>query len=76
MSTKLDPIQNSDAAAASHLALICGDFNVNALPESEGVQEMILQAHPENDAYLIASAQEYEYLVKTLEGSIQGSLVD
>jgi len=30
------------------MAIICGDFNVNALEESEDVKAMLLKAHPEN----------------------------
>jgi hypothetical protein len=43
----------------NHLALICGDFNVNALEESEDIKAMLLKAHPENGRYIEAAALEY-----------------
>ena len=37
---------------ATDLVLICGDFNVNGLPESSDFKNMILKAHPDNSVYL------------------------
>jgi hypothetical protein len=60
----------------SHLALICGDFNVNVLPESEDVKRMILKGNPGNQPFIEEAAKEYEYLVKTLERGEPGTIVD
>ena len=60
----------------TELVLICGDFNVNGLPESLDVQNMILKAHPDNRVYLEAASKEYSQLVKKLERSRPGSIVD
>ena len=58
------------------MVLICGDFNVNGLPESSDFQNMILKAHPDNSVYLEAASREYSELVKKLERGRPGSIVD
>lgn len=50
---KISEIPKSESQ--SHLALICGDFNVNSLPESEDVKEMILRQNPRNQEFIDAS---------------------
>ena len=36
----------------NHLAIVCGDFNVNSIPESEGMKQMILKANPLNSTFI------------------------
>jgi hypothetical protein len=36
----------------NHLAIVCGDFNVNSIPESEGMKQMILNANPLNSSFI------------------------
>ncbi|TNV78993.1 hypothetical protein FGO68_gene14319 [Halteria grandinella] len=61
---------------ANHMAIICGDFNVNALEESEDVKAMLLKAHPENIKFLEEAKLEYAQMVEKLSHSIPSSLVD
>ena len=52
-------LKTKESNPLTELVLICGDFNVNGLPESLDVQNMILMAHPDNSVYLDAASQEY-----------------
>jgi len=61
---------------SEHLALICGDFNVNSLPETEDTKRMILKAHSENSRYLELAASEYAQMMRSLEGGQPGSIID
>lgn len=50
------------------LNLICGDFNVNSLPETDDVKNMILRADPLNAKFLELSHEEYSKMFKILKG--------
>lgn len=47
--------------------MVCGDFNVNSLPESDDVKKMILKANIENQAFIDESELEYEKMIESLE---------
>ena len=57
--------KNDDIEAMN---LICGDFNVNSLPETEDVKNMILRADPLNQKFLDLSHVEYPKMFKILQG--------
>jgi hypothetical protein len=42
-----------------HIALICGDFNINALKESTESTEYILSYNEKNSEFLKEAEQEY-----------------
>jgi hypothetical protein len=58
------------------MAIICGDFNLNALEESDDVKAMLLKAHPENQKYIDAAKYEYAQLLEKLSHYNPSSLVD
>lgn len=60
----------------SGLTVICGDFNVNSLPETEDVKRMIISADARNERYLEIASGEYLRMVEILEGGQKGSLTD
>jgi hypothetical protein len=46
-----------------HSIYICGDFNLNALQESDSVKEMIISKHENNREYLLHSGDEYSKMI-------------
>ena len=48
------------------MTLVCGDFNVNSLPESADMRAYYLAANPRNNAFLDEASTEYDFMASTL----------
>lgn len=62
-------IESKTAKDGEGLNIICGDFNVNSLPETEDVKNMIIRADPLNSKFLDLSHVEYDKMFKILKGN-------
>ena len=58
------------------MVLICGDFNINSLPESENLINHMLKQHEKNSEYLLAAENEYHTMLKIFERMQPGSIID
>lgn len=58
------------------MVLICGDFNINPLKESEESKEFIMSYGDQNSNFLKLSEYEYDLMVGILEKEHIGSITD
>ena len=59
-----------------HLVLVCGDFNINPLKESDENKEFILSYGELNHNFIKQSEYEYDRMMEILEKDHRGSVTD
>lgn len=60
----------------NHMVLICGDFNINSLEDTEESKQYVLSYNERNIDFLKASEEEYKMMLQIFENEKPGSVVD